>query len=100
MAASLKIHAVDNTTMRIRDLKGLGPNTELLFATIDINTVEDFHRIDAYDLFVQLKKLDASTSLNLLYSIIGAKENCHWQEIVRTRKTEILIRLDDLGLAP
>lgn len=86
--------------MRIKDLKGLGPKSETVFATIGINTVEDFDRIDAYDLYIKLKQSNTRIGLNFLYAIIGAKENCHWQEIARTRKTEILIHLDDLGLAP
>ena len=38
--------------------------------------------------------------LNSIYAILGARENISWIEIKNTRKTEILMRLDDLGLAP
>jgi DNA transformation protein len=38
--------------------------------------------------------------LNSIYAIIGARENISWLEVANTRKTEILMRLDDLGLAP
>jgi DNA transformation protein len=38
--------------------------------------------------------------LNSIYAIIGARENLSWLEIANTRKMEILMRLDDMGLAP
>jgi DNA transformation protein len=38
--------------------------------------------------------------MNSVYAIIGARENISWLEVANTRKIEILMRLDDLGLAP
>jgi DNA transformation protein len=35
-----------------------------------------------------------------LYALIGAIEGRHWQEVKRERRTEILLRLDEMGLAP
>jgi len=40
------------------------------------------------------------TRLNSIYAILGAQQDVHWQEIARTQKYEILLRLDDMGLAP
>jgi hypothetical protein len=31
---------------------------------------------------------------------MGAIEEVNWQEIKRTRRTEILLRLEEMGLAP
>lgn len=38
--------------------------------------------------------------LNSIYAIIGARENLSWLDVAKDRKVEILMRLDDLGLAP
>jgi DNA transformation protein len=35
-----------------------------------------------------------------LYALIGAIDDLHWLDIKRDRRTEILVRLDDMGLAP
>ncbi len=40
------------------------------------------------------------TGLNSIYAILGAQQDVHWQEVARTQKYEILLRLDDMGLAP
>ena len=47
-----------------------------------------------------LKAKVKGTGLNSIYAIIGAREDLHWQEVARTQKGEILMRLDDMGLAP
>ena len=55
--------------------------------------------IDPYDLYAQIRPIKGM-GLNSIYAIIGARENLSWLEIANTRKTEVLMRLDDLGLAP
>ena len=86
--------------MRLRDLKGFGPKSEEILAQVDIHSVEEFMAIDPFELYAQLKQKVKGTGLNSIYAIIGAREGIHWQEVARNQKTEILIRLDDMGLAP
>lgn len=86
--------------MRLRDLKGFGPKSEEILAEVNINSVEEFMDIDPFELYKQLKEKVKGTGLNSIYAIIGAREDKHWQEVANTRKTEILLRLDDMGLAP
>ena len=84
---------------RIRDLNGFGPRSEELLAQVGIHSVDDFMQWDPYELYRQLLPIKG-IGLNSIYAIIGARENHSWLEIANTRKTEILMRLDDLGLAP
>jgi len=84
---------------RLRDLNGFGPKSEEIFAKVDIHTVEAFMAIDPYELYAQLKPMKG-IGLNSIYAIIGARENLSWLEVANTRKMEILMRLDDMGLAP
>lgn len=86
--------------MRLRDLKGFGPKSEEILAKVNVNSVDEFMDVDPFELYKQLKKNIKGTGLNSIYAIIGAREGIHWQEIARTRKEEILYRLDDMGLAP
>ena len=84
---------------RIRDLNGFGPRSEELLAQVGIHSVDDFMQWDPYALYQQLLPIKG-IGLNSIYAIMGARENRSWLEIANTRKTEILMRLDDLGLAP
>jgi len=89
-----------NSKRRLRDLKGFGPKSEEILAIVEIYTVEDFMAVDPFDLYAKLKVSVKGTGLNSIYAIIGARENIHWQEVASTRKTGILMKLDDMGLAP
>jgi len=84
---------------RISDLNSFGPRSEEILAEVGIHSVEDFMAIDPFELYALIKPMKGM-GLNSIYSIIGARENISWLEIKNTRKTEILMRLDDLAMAP
>jgi len=86
--------------MRIRDLKGLGIKSEASLAAVGINSVDDFMQADPFAIYAKLKSQFPETNRNFIYAIIGAQENIGWQDVAKTRKSEILMRLDDIGLAP
>jgi len=86
-----------NLAHNIADLKGLGPKSATQLAQIGILTVEDIMQTDAYEIYARFKKHGSNTSLNMLYAIMGAQENIHWQSIAKNRKMEILMRLDDMN---
>lgn len=83
----------------LKELNGFGPRSEEILADLGILSVDDFMAIDPYQLYAKLKPIKG-IGLNSIYAIFGARENISWLEIAQTRKTEILMRLDDLGLAP
>ncbi|MBY0572741.1 MAG: TfoX/Sxy family protein [Undibacterium sp.] len=84
----------------ITQLKGLGPKSQALLAQIGVHTAEQLLERDPYQLYAELKQRQANTSLNMLYALIGAQENLHWLEIKKHRRTEILLRLDDMRQVP
>jgi DNA transformation protein len=85
---------------RLRDLKGFGPKSEEILAKVGITNVTEFMAIEPYQLYKKLKAEVKGTGLNSMYAILGAREGINWQEVAKTRKTEILMTLDDMGLAP
>lgn len=86
--------------MTIDKLKGLGPKSQAMLARIGIETDEQFLASDPFVLFGRLKEQGLPVSLNLMYAMIGAQENIHWQAVKQERKLEILMRLDDAHKAP
>jgi len=86
--------------LKLSDLKGFGPKSEEILPMVGITSVEQFMQFDPFELYALLKKNVPGTGLNSIYAIIGAQEGIHWQEVARSRKTEILMKLDDMGLAP
>jgi DNA transformation protein len=81
-------------------LRGLGPKSREMLARIGINTAAELQASDPFTLYARIKTVDAKASLNLLYALIGAIEDRDWRDVARDDKTRILMRLDDLGIAP
>lgn len=81
-------------------LRNLGPTSRARLASIGIVTARQLLQADPFEVYARLKAAHPGTSLNMLYALIGAVEGRHWQEVRRTDRTSILLRLDDLGLAP
>lgn len=85
--------------MNIRDLKGFGLRSEEMFAKVGIHSVEQFMAIDSFELYKRIRQNIAGTGLNSLYTIIAVKEGKHRLDIVDQQKTEILLKLESMGLA-
>lgn len=86
--------------MRLSELKNLGPKSEEWLPKVGIYTAEQLRASDPYEVYAKLKETVPGTSLNALYALMGAAEDRHWLEIKQERRTEILLRLDAMGLAP
>ena len=93
------IEAYQIQPKRLKDLNGFGPRSEEILAEVGVHSIDEFMAIDPYDLYALLKPMKGM-GLNSIYAILGARENVSWIEVKNTRKTEILMRLDDLGMAP
>ena len=81
-------------------LRGLGPRSREHLAALGITSDAALRAEDAFALYARLKAHWPGASLNLLYALIGAQEDLDWRTIARERRTEILLRLDAMGLAP
>lgn len=86
--------------MSIASLKGLGPKSSAALRSVGIDSIEELRVRDPFDVYALLKANVPGTNLNFLYGLIGAVEDVHWQEIKRTRRTQILLRLEEMGIAP
>jgi DNA transformation protein len=79
---------------------GLGPKSRAALSRVGVSSPAQLRAADAVRLYLQVKAHWPAASLNLLYALVGAQEGRDWREIARERRTELLLRLDDLGAAP
>lgn len=79
-------------------LVGFGPKSASALPAVGVHTVGELQAHDPYDLYRRLKIMDRRVSLNFLYGIIAARDGMHWREVRKTRRLEILLRLEELGL--
>jgi DNA transformation protein and related proteins len=81
-------------------VRNLGPKSRAWLAQLGIHDLEALRRNDPFRLYARLLEMGVPASLNLLYALIGAAEDRDWREVQRTERSGILLRLDDMGLAP
>ena len=84
----------------IEALRGLGPKSRAALLRIGIATADELRALDPFEVYARLRAAVPGTSLNMLYALIGAVDGCDWRDVARHRRTEILLRLDTMGLAP
>lgn len=85
---------------RLRDMKGLGPRSEQWLPLAGIDTPAQLRAADPFEVYARLMEHMPAPSLNMLYALIGAIEDRNWLDIKRERRGEILMRLEDIGIAP
>lgn len=85
---------------QLSDMPGLGPVTASWLHQIGISCGADLRAADPFEVYARLKAQIPGVNILALYAIIGAIEARHWQDIRRERRAGILLRLDELGLAP
>jgi DNA transformation protein and related proteins len=85
---------------RLIDMQGLGPVTASWLERVGIHCAAELRAADPFEVYVRLKAHVPGVNVIALYAIIGAIEGRHWQDIKRERRAEIVLRLDELGLAP
>jgi DNA transformation protein and related proteins len=86
------------TEPALSELRGLGPRSVEMLVQVGINTSAQLRNADLFELYRRIKTQHPRTSLNLLYAMIGAVDGADWRDIAKERRSEILMRLDDMGL--
>ena len=79
----------------IRELPGLGPQSEAKLKEVGIATPDDLFEMGALQAFIKLQRHNsAKTSLNFLYALVGAIENRPWQQVAQQEKYRLLMELE------
>lgn len=77
--------AAGKLTLRIRDLRNLGPRTETMLAKVGIHSVANLRRIGGMEAYWRLRRAGVTRSLNALWALVGAlqpwPEGRHWRQV-------------------
>ena len=82
----------------LSELRGLGPVSVAMLGSVGITNAAQLRKADIFLLFKKIKTLHPRTSINLLYALLGAVDDQDWRAVARERRTEMLMRLEDMGL--
>lgn len=71
-------------------LRNIGPKSAAWLRQVGLRTPEDLAAAGAVGAFVKVKRAGFKPSLNLLYSLEGALQDCHWQELPEARRATLV----------
>ena len=69
-------------------LRNIGPKSAAWLRQVGLRTQEDLVAAGPVDAFMRVKRAGFKPSLNMLYALEGALQDCHWQEIPEARRAE------------
>jgi DNA transformation protein len=79
--------STDVTSIKINDMKNLGPATARMLAEVDIFTAGDLRKAGAVEAYVRLRLVFGKrVSVIALYAMEAALLGCHWRAITDTQK--------------
>ena len=91
--------AAGKLTLRIRDLRNLGPRSETLLAKVGIHSVANLRRVGGLEAYWRLRRANVTKSLNALWALIGAlepwPEGLDWRQVATgSRRLGLILSIE------
>ena len=71
-------------------LRNIGPKSAAWLRQVGLRTREDLVEAGTVGAFMKVRRAGFKPSLNLLYALEGALQDCHWQDVPEARRTELV----------
>ena len=71
-------------------LRNIGPKSAAWLRQVGLRSLEDLAAVGPVDAYMKVRRAGFKPSLNLLYSLEGALQDCHWQEVPEARRAELV----------
>jgi DNA transformation protein len=80
-------------------IRNVGPKSAAWLRQVGVRTQDDLERLGPVEAFMKVKRAGFRPSLNLLYALAGAIENCHWADLPDERKTALVLAAESAEAA-
>ena len=80
-------------------IRNVGPKSAAWLRQVGVRTHEDLVRLGPVEAFMKVKRAGFRPSLNLLYALAGAIENCHWADLPDERKSALVLAAESAEAA-
>lgn len=77
-------------------IRNVGPKSAAWLRQVGIRTEVEIKTLGAMEVFMKVKKAGFKPSLNLLYALEGAVQDCHWTALTDERKSELVLAVSAL----
>lgn len=71
-------------------IRNVGPKSAAWLRQVGVRSTADVKRLGALECFLKVKRAGFKATLNLLYALAGAEDECHWQDLAPERKEALL----------
>ncbi len=71
-------------------LRNIGPKSTAWLRQVGLRSRAELAEVGPVEAFMRVKRAGFRPTLNLLYSIEGALQDCHWQDVPQERRTELV----------
>lgn len=71
-------------------IRNVGPKSAAWLRQVGVRTQDDLVKLGPVDAFMKVKRAGFRPSLNLLYALAGAIENCHWADLPDEQKAALV----------
>ena len=78
-------------------IRNVGPKSAAWLRQIGIRTEEDLRKIGAVEAYRRVKLAGFKPTLNLLYSMAGAEDDCHWTALSEDRKAALVLAAEGIS---
>ena len=75
-------------------IRNVGPKSAAWLRQVGVRTLEDLVRVGPVEVFLKVKRAGFRPSLNLLYAMAGAIDDCHWTDVAEERKAALMRDLE------
>lgn len=80
----------------VAKIRNVGPKSAAWLRQIGIRTEEDLRKIGSVEAYRRVKLAGFKPTLNLLYSMAGAEDDCHWTALSEERKAALVLAADGI----
>jgi DNA transformation protein len=80
-------------------IRNVGPKSAAWLRQVGVRTQEDLVRLGPVEAFMKVKRAGFRPSLNLLYALAGAIEDCHWADLPNEHKTSLVLAAESAEAA-
>jgi len=71
-------------------IRNVGPKSAAWLRQVGVRTQDDLEKLGPVEAFMKVKRAGFRPSLNLLYALAGAIENCHWADLPNEQKAALV----------
>lgn len=71
-------------------MRNIGPKSAAWLRQVGLHTRADLEAAGPVEAYMRVRRAGFRPSLNLLYALEGALQDCHWQEVPDARRKELV----------